>query len=95
MGIIFIFLVQALARRFLIFLVKLNLEVEKLEKEEKDIEFFLEKHNNVLYCYESVTNTFVGQADTLQEVIQFCKDKYPGKSFKIKSDDIDMREIDA
>jgi hypothetical protein len=59
---------------------------------EKDIEesvvlIRIEKHNSVLYVYDSQTDAFMAQGKTRTEIETIMREKFPGKHFAAAKED--------
>lgn len=72
-------------------LEKLLTQVQDMKEESKqDLVFItIEKHDNVFFVYLKETNQFVLQANTQEELEEKLLEKFPGKKFAVKQENLD------
>jgi hypothetical protein len=62
-------------------------EIKKLELDQQEILLTVEQHQSVLYCYRKDNDEFVGQGNTVDELLAAFKKKYPNRSARILKED--------
>lgn len=72
-------------------LEKLLTQVNDIKKESRDDLVFIniEKHDGVFYVYLKENNQFVLQANSQEELEEKLLDKFPGKKFAVKQENLD------
>ena len=62
---------------------------EEYDEEEDDlIQVHLEKHNDILFCYDKETNRFMTQANSRDELEKKLSEMHPGKRFAVSPEDL-------
>ncbi len=86
-GIFFWILMANLIRYWIISKIENDPEIQKMInekiKESEIVELFVEKHQDMLYCFKKSNDEFVGQGKNLEEILEICRKKFPKESFKI------------
>jgi hypothetical protein len=71
-------------------LQKINSEIEK-EERDNYIVVTIEKHKDILFCYNKETNTFLTQANSKKELEENLSKMFPGK--RIFASQENMNEV--
>jgi predicted HTH transcriptional regulator len=75
-------------------LKKINSQIEEEEENKEDFLIItIEKHKDILFCYDKDTSSFLTQANTKKELEENLRKMFPGKRFYASQEN--LKEIES